>query len=402
MDPRYRAAYNAAYDDATYRRYAANLERRLGTPIPFRLAETPVFLPPDFLAETERAAQEILTQLCEPARIAMMERAVPERWNVPGRDALPTVAILDFAAVRENGKIVPRLIELQGFPSLLGFSFVQAQAWDAVLATIAGLHGKWTSSRGLSDAAYVALARRAIVAQCDPQTVALVDLDPEHQKTLPDFRATKELWGVDAADVRSLCVRGRKLFRTDPATGREVPVERIYYRLVIDELERSGTTLPFDLRQELDVQWSPHPNWFWIWSKVSLPYLDHPAVPRTTLLAELDAIPADLSGYVLKPLFSFAGGGVNVAPTHADVEAIPRESRRDWCLQERVEYAPVIPAADGGEVKVEVRLMFLRPDDAAGFTLAQNLCRLSRGAMIGVDYNRDRTWVGSSVGLVRS
>ncbi|HEX7706617.1 MAG TPA: hypothetical protein VF701_09185, partial [Thermoanaerobaculia bacterium] len=146
--------------------------------------------------------------------------------------------------------------------------------------------------------------------------------------------------------------------------------------------------------------WAPHPNWYWVWSKYSLPFLRHPSVPRATFVSELDPVPDDLSGYVLKPLFSFAGGGVNVEPTAPDLAAIPEEQRPYWCLQEKIEYEPALRAVDGGGVKVEIRMMFLRPDDAPKPILAQNLIRLSRGKMLGVDFNRDFTWVGSSVGLM--
>jgi hypothetical protein len=50
-------------------------------------------------------------------------------------------------------------------------------------------------------------------------------------------------------------------------------------------------------------------------------------------------------------------------------------------------------------VKVEIRMMFFRPDGDAAPTLGLNLCRLSRGKMLGVDFNKDFTWVGSSVAL---
>jgi hypothetical protein len=169
--------------------------------------------------------------------------------------------------------------------------------------------------------------------------------------------------------------------------------------VVFDELIAKNIALPFDYREELDVEWAPHPNWYWVWSKYSLPFLEHESVPRATFLSDLDEVPHDLSGYVLKPLFSFAGGGVNVEPTREDVLAIPAGERHAWCLQEKIEYEPALAAADGGGVKIEIRMMFLRPDDEAKPILAQNLVRLSRGKMLGVDFNKQFTWVGSSVGL---
>jgi hypothetical protein len=219
----------------------------------------------------------------------------------------------------------------------------------------------------------------------------LLDIDPPKQKTYPDFAATKLLFGVDAVDPRELGRRGNQLWRGGTR------VRRIYNRIVFDELIAKKIELPFDYRDALDVEWAPHPNWYWVWSKYSLPFLDHPSVPRATFVSDLDRIPDDLSRYVLKPLFSFAGGGVNVEPSRADVEAIPESERHAWCLQEKIEYAPALLAADGGGVKVEIRMMFLRPDGEAKPVLAQNLVRLSRGKMLGVDFNKEFTWVGSSV-----
>ncbi len=404
MEPGARAHFNAAFSDAVYARYAADLVARTGgREIGFRLAETPVFFSADLRERCVRAADEILAQLCLPEKIARMRDAIPADRHVPGETALPSFGIIDFALVEEaDGTLGPRLIELQGFPSLVGFQVMQADAWGAELATMPGLEGPWSCRfGGLSRDQILALARETIVGDHDPAHVALVDIDPSEQKTSCDFRASKTLFGVDAVCPTKLEKRGRRLFRRDDA-GRELPVERIYWRIVIDELEKKGVTLPFDLREELDVEWTPHPNWFFIWSKYSLPFLDHPAVPRTQLLSELSDVPPDLTeNYVLKPLFSFAGGGVNVAPTAADVAAIPADMRAAWCLQRKITYAPRLRAVDGGGIKAEIRMIYLRPDDAAQFVPALNLCRLARGAMIGVDFNRDMTWVGSSIGLWR-
>ncbi len=404
MDPAARARFNAAFDDALYARYEDELTRRVGIPAGFRLAETPVFFTPHLRERCETAGNAILEQLCDPARLAQMHAAVPDRWRVPNESALPNIAALDFAIVRAaDGSLEPRLVELQGFPSLLAFETLQRDVWDEMLAPISGLEGPWSSwYGGLDRTSFLELARRTILGTRSPEEVVLLDLDPPNQKTACDFAATKTLFGVEAVCPTALTKRGKKLFRRT-ADGREVPVERIYYRLVIDELERKNVELPFDLRDELDVEWAPHPNWFFIWSKYSLPFLDHESVPRTDLLSELAALPPDLTErYVLKPLFSFAGGGVNLRPTEADVAAIPPAERGAWCLQEKFEYAGALTAADGGSVKVEVRMMYLRPDDEPRLVPATNLCRLARGEMLGVDFNKNMTWVGSSIGIWRA
>ena len=399
MEPRFRAAFNAAYVPERFERYARNLRERLGCEAGFRLAETPVFLPPDLVSRCERAATDIVAQLAEPGRLEQMRTAVPARFDAERRGHMPQFAVVDFGIERgADGRLEPRVVELQGFPSLLAFENVQRDAWVSELEAI--LPGtEWSCWHGgLDGPGFLALARRAIVADEDPAEVVLVDREPERQKTFCDFAATRLLFGIEACDPRALYLRRGRLYRRD-AQGREIPVARIYNRLVGDELEAPDFSLPFDLR-DANVAWAPHLAWFWHWSKASLPYLDHPSVPRTRLLSDFDgASGREIGNYVLKPLFSYAGAGVNVRPTAADIAAIPAGERVRWCMQEKISYAAAFVAPDGEPVKVELRVLLVRPDDETTLVPAINLCRLSRGAMSGVDYNRDRSWVGSSIGL---
>ncbi len=108
-------------------------------------------------------------------------------------------------------------------------------------------------------------------------------------------------------------------------------------------------------------------------------------------------MPKDLENWVLKPLFSFAGSGVKVEVTPADVAAVPADQRASTLLMRKIEYAPAIATADGNFSKVEVRVMFVWREGQP-FPVT-TLARLSQGKMMGVNYNKDRTWVGSSGNL---
>lgn len=393
MDRRFRTLFNAQFTPEHYRRYQTDLANRLNCKFEFRLAETPIFLPDDFKEKIIRAAEEIVEQLSDKSRIEQMKKAIPERWNAPGMDALPSFTQVDFAVVAENGEYVPKLIELQGFPSLTAMQVSQRDSFVDMLAAMDGLNLPWSSwFSGLDREGFLDLARRTIVGDHDPAEVILMDIEPAAQKTSPDFHATKMLLDVDSVDPRELTKRGRRLYRGD------TQIKRIYNRIVFDELIRTDISLPFDYREELDVEWAPHPNWYWVWSKYSLPFLDHPAVPKATFVSDLKTVPERLGErYVLKPLFSFAGGGVNVEPTSEDVARIPAHERDQWCIQEKIEYAPALEAPDGSGVKIEIRMMFLRPDNVRKPILAQNLVRLARGRMLGVAFNKDFTWVGSTI-----
>lgn len=398
MDPVFRRAFNAAFNDDFYQGYLARLEAKVGK-VPFRIAETPFFIPAGLRDRLAKSANEIVDQLSNPTLIAKMKRAIPAHLDVPRMDHLPNCVQVDFAIVRgEDGELTGKVVELQAFPSLYALMVVQSETMAECMAHIPELNRRWSLYfSGLDRESFVPRLRKAVLGGEDPAHVVLLDLDPPAQKTYPDFVANKILTGVDPVCPTSLIRDGRRLFRK--VDGKLVPVTRIYNRIVFDELESKGTELPFRYTDDLDVSWFSHPNWYWTWSKFSLPYLDHPAVPRARYVADLPEIPADLERYVLKPLFSFAGAGVKVDPTRADIENIPDEQRGGWLVQEKITYEPGIVMPDGNGVKAEVRMMFMRAPDEDRLTLVLNLVRLSRGKMLGVDQNKDLTWVGGTVGI---
>jgi hypothetical protein len=399
MEPSLRRAFNAAYTPEFYPRYVERFEQRVGSPIPFRVAETPFFIPLAFRDHLARAATEIVEQISDPALIAQMKKAIPAHLDVPGMDALPNCVQVDFAVTRNAaGELEGKVVELQAFPSLYALMVLQLEVMGEFLKEMPGLDRKWSLYfNGLDTESFVARLRRTVLGGEDPENVVLIDLDPPHQKTYPDFLANKMYTGVDAVCPTTLIREGRRLFRK--VDGRLVQVKRLYNRVVFDELEAKKITLPFAYTDELDVTWCSHPNWYWTWSKYTLPFVNHPAVPRARYLSNIDRVPDDLENFVLKPLFSFAGSGVKVDPTREDIAAIPEAERSNWILQEKIVYEPGIKMPTGEGVKAEVRMMFLRAPDEAKPTLVLPLVRLSRGKMLGVDQNRDLTWVGGTVGI---
>ena len=92
-----------------------------------------------------------------------------------------------------------------------------------------------------------------------------------------------------------------------------------------------------------------------------------------------------------------SGDGAKVDVTPEDLAAVPQAQRPHTLLMRKVEYAPVIETTDGNFSKVEVRILFVWKDGQS-FPVT-TLARLSQGKMMGVNYNKDRTWVGSSGNL---
>lgn len=400
MHEDFRRAYNEAFSEQLYQRFLGDLERRLGCQVPFRVAETPLFLPERVRDDLATSAREIADQVCQPALVERLKAAIPPSFDVPGMDEMPNCLQVDFALVRHpDGHLEGKVVELQAFPSLYCLMVVQTELIAEHMRAMGGpLDRDWTMYFGDGDRdRYVEHLRRAIVADEDPETVVLVDIHPRMQKTYPDFAATKQLLGVDAVCPTQIEREGRRLYRR--VGDRKVAIKRLYNRIVFDELMKKPVEMPFSYTDDLDVSWFSHPNWYWTLSKYTLPYVEHRAVPRARFLSELEEIPEDLERYVLKPLFSFAGAGVKIDVTREDIAAVPASQRKEWLLQEKVAYEPALRMPDGSGVKAEVRMMFLRAPGEPKPTLVMNLARLSRGKMLGVDQNRDMTWVGGSVAL---
>jgi hypothetical protein len=392
MIPSLRQDFNSKYRAERYPQLLSLLAERCGVPIGFRVSETPCFLPQALLERMAREGKELIRQLVDnPEYHARSSESIPAEFKVPNETPHPMFIQVDFGLVRDAaGELQPKLVELQAFPSLYAYqpvlarTFMDVYGLDPELRFLLG---------GLEAAAYLKLLRRAIVGEEDPANVILMEIDPGHQKTLPDFLLTEKLLGIRTVDIQAIKKDGSQLYWE--SEGKRIPIRRIYNRAIVDELERKGAKLRFDFRDDLQVEWAGHPNWYFRISKYSIPYLKHASVPKTWFLDGLERVPQDLENYALKPLYSFAGLGVVIAPKQEDIAAVPAERRSQYILQERLHFEPVIETPFGG-TKVEVRVMYVWVDE---LTPVLTILRMGRGLMMGVDHNRDMEWVGSSAGL---
>ncbi len=414
-----RARFNERFTPERYAGLRKLLEDRCGAPISFRLAETPVFVPRALLEKMAQAGAK-MTQalLADTEYLTAARRAIPKGYRVAGETMHPHFLTADFALVEgARGELEPRLVELQAFPSLYGFQAVLCEAYRSAFGLSANL-GMFLS--GLDEARYWELLRRTVVGTSDPGQVVLSEVDPWHQKTLPDFLVTIERLGIALVDIAELEAVGNELYFRN-AAGRQVRIERLYNRAIADELIARKIALRFDLERPWTVEWAGHPNWYFLVSKFSVPWLSQHAsgagiVPpavflddfmegrgRATLEAAGVPLPPESDAgaryeeLLLKPLFSFAGKGIVFAPTRRELAAIPANERGGYLVQQKMRFVPTI-ATPHGMTQAEFRILYLWPEDGE-LTPALSLARLGRGKMMGVDHNRDLEWVGASAAL---
>jgi hypothetical protein len=407
MIPSLRKQFNASFNSEKYQAFLRRMDEACGTHVEFRLSETPCFFPESVLQRMVADGKVLIRQLVEsPEYLARSSASIPEEFRVPNEPAHPMFVQVDFGLVRDaSGELQPKLVELQAFPSLYAYQVAMAQSYIEVYglenrASGSGFRASASESArlnyflsGLDEKSYRELLRAAIVGTHDPENVILMEIHPVAQKTLPDFLMTEKMLGVRTVDIEAIKKHGSQLYYE--RNGGRVPIRRIYNRTIVDELQRKQMKLGFDWRDDLNVEWAGHPNWYFRISKFSIPYLRHESVPKTWFLDQLKQIPDDLQNYALKPLYSFAGLGVVIAPKQEDIEAIPAKKRADYILQERMHFEPVIETPFGA-TKAEVRVMYVWLEQLQAVL---TIIRMGRGLMMGVDQNKNMEWVGASAGL---
>ena len=386
-----RKIYNEAFSEDLYQNLLASIEEDFPDELDFRVAESPVFVPLALKEKLLEACESFIDVIVADDFRDRTERAIPAAQQVPNENEHTSFLAIDFAICKDkNGELEPQLIELQGFPSLM--------AYQAYLSELFKFHTPIPESFDYSFGVrtyeeYMEALRNLIVCEEDPENVILLEIYPKKQKTRVDFAVTERMLGVKAVCYSDLIKEGRKLYYE--VAGKKIQVKRIYNRLIFDDL----TNFP-DLKSDyvftddIDVTWVGHPNWFFRISKFTLPLLTSPYVPETKYLSDYQGnFPGDLENYVLKPLFSFAGTGVQLHVEREELAGIA--DPENYILQKKVSYEPVIQAPDG-LVKCEIRMLYIWPDEAKRPQLLTSLSRLSRGEMIGVRFNKDFTWVGGS------
>ena len=393
MNPNNRILFNQQFSEEKYQDFLQDIANDFDYQPTFRIGETPFFITNELKNQLVEGAQQVIDFIQQNNFKTLTNRALELNRKVPNEDKHTTFLAIDFGICEENGNVIPKLIEVQGFPSLFNFQY---HLFEKFKKHYPFLDEMTPFFNGISSDEYLKILEEVICGNIPKEHTILLEIEPEKQNTKIDFYYCKKDLGIEIVCVTQLYQKGKKLFYKNN-DNVEIEVKRIYNRVIFDELDlRTDLQLNFDFSSDLEVEWIGHPNWFFRISKYILPYLKGDYFIETSLLSELKEIPSDLENYVLKPLFSFSGSGVVFHVKPEDIEAIKEKDL--YILQKKVHYKPVIQSPNG-LVKAEVRLLAVWKKNEAAPTLLTNLVRLSRGEMIGVKFNKDKDWVGGTIGL---
>jgi hypothetical protein len=388
-----RQQFNASFSIEKYQQQLENIAKDFNYAPTFRIAETPVFIDEKLKSQLFEACNQIIDFIKKPDFNLNTKQALTYNFEVPNEDPHTNFLAVDFGICEENGEIVPKLIEVQGFPSLYNF---QHNLFDKFVEIYPFLNNYTPFLTHQNKTDYVNFLRETVVGNEDPKHVILLEIEPEKQNTRIDFCYAEKELGIAIVCVTSVFENGNQLFYKNNQ-GEDIQIKRIYNRVIFDELNlRTDLNLKFDFQKPYDIKWIGHPNWFFRISKFILPDLQGRYFIETTRISDLTTMPEDLENYVLKPLFSFSGTGVVFHVKKEDIENVV--DKELYILQKKVHYKPIIQSPDG-LVKTEIRMLYVWKDEDENPTPVLTLARMSRGEMIGVKFNKDKEWGVGTMGL---
>ena len=389
-----RQLFNQNFSQERYAKVKELINTAYQKEVGFRISETPIFLTPQLRSQLLEACEEISETLLDPDFKQKSQPAILPGQEVPGEDDHTTFLQMDFGICDDgNGGLIPQLIEIQGFPTLYFFQELLARSFK----TAYEIPPYYTSFfGGLDTAGYIEKLRKIIVGDSRPENVVLLEIDPHNQATAIDFYATEAAIKTPIKCISDIKKSGKDLYYINEQ-GKKIGVEKIYNRVIFDELERRPEFVKeYTLNDEINAEFIGHPHWFSRISKHTLPLIKSKYNPYCAFLSDLKTIPDDLHNYVLKPLFSFSGSGVIINVTKEDIEKVTNPEH--FMLQKKVKYQPAIQTINV-PTKCEIRMLMVWEKGAPRPVVVNNLVRLSKGEMVGVKYNKDKDWVGASVAL---
>lgn len=387
---KYRKEFNELFSFEKNKELVEQIERYSQVKSTFKISESPIFLTQNFKKKLINTSNAIINQI-KHMPTEELNRAVPIEYYVPNDINHPQFMIFDYAICQnENLEIEPQLIELQAFPSLFGFMKIYEDCLISTYPFLNKLEKKTPKNE------YIAKLKHLIIANEKVENVILLEVLPKRQKTYIDFEITKHFLGIETVCVTQIIKKGRKLFYRKK--NELIPINRIYNRVVFDELfGAEKLELSFDFTENLEVEWVTHPNWFYKISKYLLPKLDYPYIPKSFYLNEFADFD-NLDQYVLKPLFSFAGSGVNLNPKIHEIKSI--ENPQNYILQKKVQYASLFQDINNEFSKAEIRLMYIWDDKRRNPEMLVNMVRMTKSEWANMsNLNNEQIWVGCTTAL---
>ncbi|MDP5106667.1 MAG: hypothetical protein NWQ31_10925, partial [Polaribacter sp.] len=192
-----RSFYNEQFTEEKYNTFLQDIIDEFKYVPKFKISETPAFIPKDLKNKLIAACDEIMAVINQPNFKELTNGAFFDKNTiVPNEDENAKFLQLDFGICKdESGNLVPKLIELQGFPSLYFFQELLGRKYRKHFGN--AIPENYSQHlNGMTNHGYLELLRQEIVGDTDPKQVILLEIEPEKQATAIDFYATEAKLGI--------------------------------------------------------------------------------------------------------------------------------------------------------------------------------------------------------------
>jgi hypothetical protein len=315
----------------------------------------------ELLSETNKIISQALDNKTLRSTLAIS----PKHYMVGNQPERPDFICVDYALASINNKACFKLIEMQGFSSICGFLSEYSQLISESLGDKFHCFCSYENEVE-SRAALLSL----ILDGCNPENVVLLESNPEQQSTLFDFKSIERIFGIKYISLNDLIIEKKSLFYHNGS--RLCRIDRIYNRIITSSL--SGADLVFyKSLQGMSVTWANHPDWFYLISKSTLPYLDSPFVPKSQLFNFQNIDSYNLNKSIIKPLWDYAGRGFIKNPQFIDKSIIG--TLKEHVIQEKVKYFQNKTTNGDAAFYTEVRLLMMRDTLSGAYNAHSALTR---------------------------
>ncbi|MGL4629732.1 MAG: hypothetical protein ACRCVT_00900 [Leadbetterella sp.] len=386
IDQEYNATFIPEQSEDAYSKILKAFEKQFPDQLEFRIAESPLFIDKDLKISLLQAGNEVISQLKNLLGTDSLSSFIPTGFPIANPSKHPECLAIDFAISQNDaGVLEPKLIELQGFPSVFAYqSFLISQ-----YRKHHAIQNKWSSYFNRThQAEFTEAMRTFILGGYEAQNTVLLELDPQNQRTKIDFSISEALWGVPTVDLNDITQDNKKLFYWKDE--KKIPIHRIYNRVIPTEFFKERKDIDWSV---CEVEWVCHPAWYFIVSKAILPAMKGKYVPQSYYV-NFEVKDLDIDTFVMKPIFSFGSKGVIIRPTWKDVNGIEEDNTH--ILQERVTYADIFTNETEDAIKAEIRLLYIWPPNQKHPKLMLGIPRLSKSGKIGMSDNENKKFTGAS------
>ena len=201
MIDKYRQLFNSQFTAEKYQKLKDSIASDFDYTPTFRIAETPFFISNELKSQLLEGCADVVKLIQKKDFKKLTNKSLELNHTIPNEDEHTTFLAIDFGICEEDGVVIPKLIEVQGFPSLFNF---QTNLCEKFNTEYPFLNNLTPFFNGISSQKYLEILEENICNKHPKENVILLEIEPEKQNTKIDFYYCKRDLGIPIVCVTEI------------------------------------------------------------------------------------------------------------------------------------------------------------------------------------------------------